>query len=733
MNDQSCHSQPRILIVDDNASIHEDFRKILAGQVAVGTRLGDVEQALFGNPANPVERVAFRIDSAFQGREGLDLVQKAMQENDPYALAFVDVRMPPGWDGVETLEHMWQCCPELQAVICTAYSDYSWDDVTRRLGQTDNLLILKKPFETVEVLQMAHALTQKWALARQARLRMEDLDRMVRERTQELVATNQQLQQEVEERTRVQEALRVSEEQFSKAFEASPMPMAIKSSAEGWFQTANRSFLELTGYSASQILQRASDELRLWEDASGQKTYVMEPTQQIRERPCVLRRSDGTLRNTMLWAEPITLVSGPCVLLIVEDVTDQLKVEGQLRQAQKMEAVGRLAAGIAHEFNNILTVIQGHAGLLRAKPVDTSVVAESAARIGQASQRAAALTKQLLAFSRKQPLQFKPINLSAAVHAMQKMLGRLLGERYELHLDCTEDLPATCADEASVEQILINLALNARDAMPNGGPIRVGTSLACWDDAATLKNPEARPGRYVCLTVSDAGCGMEPEVLNRIFDPFFTTKEIGRGTGLGLSTIHGIVQQHHGWIEVASEAGHGSTFKVFLPVEEGKPAAVPAGDSAGHSVPSTGDGQAVLVVEDEANVRGLARAALERGGYHVFEAADGHQALQVWEQCPARIKLLVTDMVMPNGISGGELAKKLQAKDPYLRVLYTSGYGSEILRQDLPLAGGANFLPKPYDADRLLKAVRQCLNGGAGRRAQTETGDPAAEAVPDQT
>ena len=719
MNDQPPPSQPRILIIDDNAAIHDDFRKILAGQTAV-MRLGDVEKALFGNPASRTERVAFRIDSAFQGREALQLVQKAMEENDPYALAFVDVRMPPGWDGVETLEHIWQCCPELQAVICTAYSDYSWDDIARRLGQTDNLLILKKPFETVEALQMAHALTQKRVLACQAKLRMEDLDRMVRERTQELVTTNQKLQQEIEERIRVQEALRISEEQFSKAFTASPMPMAIKSCPEGRFQAANPSFLELTGYTASQVLQRTSDELRLWEDAAGKKTHLLRPEQQIRDRPCVLRRNDGTLRNTVFWAEPITLGSGPCVLLIVEDMTDQLKLEGQLRQAHKMEAVGRLAAGIAQEFNNILTVIQGHAGLLRARPADSRFVTESAARIAQASQRAASLTKQLLAFSRKQPLQFKPINLSAAVQATQKMLGRLLGERYELRLDCAEDLPPTRADEGGVEQILINLALNARDAMPDGGPIRVGTSLAHCDDSATRKNPEARPGRYACLTVSDAGCGMSPEVLNRIFDPFFTTKEVGKGTGLGLSTIHGIVQQHKGWIELTSQVGHGSMFKVFLPIWDGKPTTAPASDDARQPTPGRAAGEAVLVVEDEANVRELAREALERGGYHVFEAADGPRALQVWEQCPAHIELLVADLVMPNGMSGGVLAKTLLTKDPQLQVLYTSGYGPEIIKQDMSLTQGENFLPKPYDADTLLKAVKRCLNGDG--QAPDETG-----------
>ncbi|HEY9509988.1 MAG TPA: response regulator, partial [Verrucomicrobiae bacterium] len=226
MSQPRSESEPRILIVDDNPAIHDDFRKILGVRSEAHSRLDNIEAELFGEAAPQIERAGFRIESAHQGQEALAMVQKALQENDPYVLAFVDVRMPPGWDGIETLERIWQCAPELQAVICTAYSDYSWDDMTRRLGQTDNLLILKKPFETVEVLQLAHALTQKWILARHAKLRMEDLDRMVRQRTDEL---------------------RGSEERFSKAFHCSPNPGVILSCADRKFLDVNQTFLDLSG------------------------------------------------------------------------------------------------------------------------------------------------------------------------------------------------------------------------------------------------------------------------------------------------------------------------------------------------------------------------------------------------------------------------------------------------------------------------------------------------------
>ena len=711
-------AQPRVLIVDDNAAIHGDFRKILSGRAGVHAQLDEVEQALFGGDSSSANRAAFRVDSAYQGQEALELVKKALAEDDPYVLAFVDVRMPPGWDGVETLERLWEVSPELQAVICTAYSDYSWEDLTKRLAQTDNLLILKKPFDTIEALQITHALTRKWALARQAKLRMEDLDRMVQERTQKL-------QQEIQERARVQEALRTSEERFSKAFSASPMPMAIRSRSQGRFLDANPVFLELTGYSSDELLQKTVQELQLLEPASpariepGQPSGAEHPTagldsndERVRERPCLLRCKDGAKRNVLLWTEPVTLGTEPCLLVLMEDVTEHQKLEIQLRQSQKMEAVGCLAAGIAHEFNNLLTVIQGHAGLLRTPGIDPRCATESVERIAQASQRAASLTRRLLSFSRKQPVQLKPLNLSTAVQGLQKMIGQLIGENFRLELECPADLPLVRADEGNVEQVLINLALNARDSMPQGGAIRIGTTLVELSQAAARENLDSRPGRFVCLSVSDAGCGINPEVLGRIFDPFYTTKEIGKGTGLGLSTVQAIVQQHQGWIEVKSQLGQGSTFKICLPVLPEEKGVVRAAEGTIPAGFAHGSGEVILVVEDEETVRSMARLALEQAGYRVLEAADGPAALVLWEQTPLHVDLLLTDMVMPNGLSGNGLSQALKAKDSHLRTLYTTGYSSETVREGLVLKKGFNFLPKPYDASALVKAVETCLRGG---------------------
>jgi PAS domain S-box-containing protein len=603
MNTPSSASQPRILIVDDNPSIHEDFRKILGPKTPSHLRLEDAESALFGPGAAAAERAGFRIDSAFQGQEALTLVQKALGEKDPYVLAFVDVRMPPGWDGVETLYRIWQCAPDLQAVICTAYSDYSWDEMTRRLSQTDNLLILKKPFETVEVLQLANALARKWILARQANLRLDDLDRMVRQRTDELVTSNQNLQWEIEERMRAHEALRVSDERFSKAFQCSPIPMALQSCADHRFVDANQSFIELSGYTAEQILQHTSRELQLWAKESDAGALAFSPESQSRNQSCLLRRHDGTTRQTVLSAEPLSLGAIPCLLVIVQDITEQLKLEAQVRQAQKLEVIGRLSAGIAHEFNNLLTVIQGDVGLLLAAKTEGLDKRALLNQIMRASQRAASFTRQLLAFTHKQVLQARPLDLSVIVLRMKKMLSHLIGEKYEIQLDCPPGVPAVLADEGGMEQTLINLVLNARDAMPAGGVVRLETGLSILDEAAANLNPNARAGRFVWLAVSDQGCGMNPELLACIFDPFFTTKDAGRGTGLGLSTIQGIVKQHEGWVEVASQVGRGSTFKVFLPVCDHALPPPPTANSIQRDSPSEpGKGVTVLIVEDESAV-----------------------------------------------------------------------------------------------------------------------------------
>jgi signal transduction histidine kinase/ActR/RegA family two-component response regulator/HAMP domain-containing protein len=392
----------------------------------------------------------------------------------------------------------------------------------------------------------------------------------------------------------------------------------------------------------------------------------------------------------------------------VEDITERLNLEAQLRQSQKMESVGQLAAGVAHDFNNMLTVIQGHAGMMLDKPGLPPQLTEPTQAIYLAAERAAGLTRQLLMFSRKNVMQPKLLDLRDIVIQMSKMFQRLLGETIALEFLPPAVIPLVEADEGMVEQVIMNLAVNARDAMPNGGKLTIFTEAVLIDDAYVQTHPEARTGFFVCLRVTDVGHGMDAATLARIFEPFFTTKEVGKGTGLGLATVYGIVKQHEGWIEVLSQPGKGTTFCVFFPAST---APVPTKSRDAAPAPTVCRGkETILIVEDEPFLREMAHAILEDCGYRILEAASGRQALEIWSGFPEHVDLLLTDMVMPEGVSGMELAQKLLVFKPKLRVVFASGYSIEDLNQEFVHRSNAVFLQKPYTHITLTQAVRKALD-----------------------
>jgi two-component system, cell cycle sensor histidine kinase and response regulator CckA len=390
------------------------------------------------------------------------------------------------------------------------------------------------------------------------------------------------------------------------------------------------------------------------------------------------------------------------------EITERLNLEAQLRHSVKMEAVGQLAAGVAHDFNNILTVIQGHANLLLDALEDNSTHDKPLKHICLSAEKAGNLIRQLLMFSRKQVMQPRHIDLNEVLQNMTRMLQRMMGEDIALEVIERPELPSVYGDTGMIEQVLMNLAVNAREAMPRGGKFLLATTVQTFDDSAIITNPEARAGEFVCLTICDTGCGMDPITLNRIFEPFFTTKEVGKGTGLGLATVYGIVKQHQGWIEVDSSIGGGTTFRMFFPATT-KPAQSVPGPSNSEKV--QGGNETILVVEDESALRELVEEILSLYGYSVVSACSGVDALRVWEKHGDKIDLLLTDMVMPEGISGRELAERLQRKAPKLKVIYTSGYSPGMAGKDLALLEGFNFLPKPYPPTRLAEVVRECLDG----------------------
>ena len=387
------------------------------------------------------------------------------------------------------------------------------------------------------------------------------------------------------------------------------------------------------------------------------------------------------------------------------DVSERRALEAQLRHAQKMEALGLLAGGIAHDFNNLLTIIHGNAVTLEEDELDQAERADCQTEIREAAERAAALTRQLLVFSRKQAVERTEVNVNAVVEGVTKMLKRVLGEHVSLRVELAPDLPPVRGDVGMVEQVLLNLAVNGRDAMPDGGTLTVRTTAA--ERAAHARGAGApSQGTFVCLSVADDGCGIPPENLTRIFEPYFTTKELGRGTGLGLATVHGIAQQHGGWVEVDSEVGRGTVFRVFF--HTGADGAVAARGEPAPRAPHLPRGtETILVVEDEAPVSTLVRRILERVGYRVLVAASGPEALGIAQR--EHVDLLLTDMVMPGGMSGRELAMRLRLTRPGLPVVLMSGYSAE-LSSRLPTPAGSVFLPKPFTPEKLARAVRSALD-----------------------
>ncbi|MCX6893986.1 MAG: PAS domain S-box protein [Verrucomicrobia bacterium] len=425
------------------------------------------------------------------------------------------------------------------------------------------------------------------------------------------------------------------------------------------------------------------------------------------------RRKDGTIYEEDATISPIHNPDGKIIsyVAVKRDITREQQLERQVIEVQKMEAVGQLAGGVAHDYNNILAAGMMQLGILLADPNLTPELRHALENLKAGTDRAANLTRQLLMFSRRQAMQIRPVELNHLLEEEIKMLRRLLGEHIELMIPPPSGPAWIEADPGMMEQIIMNLCINARDAMPKGGRLTVGIRTVDFTAATAPANPEARTGKFVCLSVADTGCGMSDVVRRRIFEPFFTTKEVGKGTGLGLATVYGIVKQHNGWVEVESEVGQGSEFRVYLPAN---PNAAPA-TAAGPSAKIKGGSETVLVVEDETDVRASVVLCLKYAGYRVCEATNGPEALAQWREHAGQINLLLTDMIMPGGMTGLELAEAFQKLKPALPVIIASGYSNEIVRSGIPVRPGYSYLPKPCDAIALTNAVRKALDS-AGQK-----------------
>lgn len=532
---------------------------------------------------------------------------------------------------------------------------------------------------------------------------------------EKLVIVNRNITQ----RKAAEDALRSSEADFRSVVEDAPYGI-YRASASGQFLQTNPALQRMLGYESAEHL-RSKDlatDIFLHPAEYQRLTELLTVSEEIKDIEAEWKRQDGTSITLRCSGRRINGANGvPAYFeVFVEDVTEKRILEKQLRMAHKMEAIGRLSGGIAHDFNNHLCVIIGYSSVLKKALGGKDVLCEHALEIEKAGQRAASLTKQLLAFSRQQVLTPTVLSLNKLASEMESMLPRLLGEDIAVSLTLEPELDSVKADTSQIEQVIMNLAINARDAMPAGGKLNIRTANVEMDQRYTRSHPGSRQGHYVLLRVTDTGTGMDPGTLAHIFEPFFTTKEVGKGTGLGLATVYGIVKQSNGYIWVDSTPGRGTTFDIFLPRHLGEPAIQePKTDGAERLRGS----ENVLLVEDAAPLRKLAQTFLEEAGFRVWSAGSGEEALEVAVRSRVNFDLLLTDVVMP-GMNGRVLAEQLSPRQPGMGVLYMSGYNDSFIAGHGVLDPETYLVHKPFTEEELLRKAREVLD--TRRRATTSGG-----------
>ncbi len=678
-----------VLIVDDNAGNLYLLRMLLQGH-------------------------GYSVDEA---RHGAEALVKARQQ--PPDLTISDLLMPV-MDGY-TLLRQWKADERLKRIPFVVYTATYTEPRDERLALDlgANAFIVKptepEPFMATieEVLakasqedppSVAERLDEGPVLLEEYN---EVLVRKLEKKAFQLEASNRELLEEIAERKQAEEALRLRDRAIQEVSQG--ILITDPTQPDNPIIYASAGVERITGY--------RSDEVIGWNPRIFQgKDTDPDTLRTIREaitagRGCSVEilnyRKDGTPFWNALSLNPVHDEHGRLVNFVgvQNDITERKRLEDQLRQSQKMEAIGQLAGGIAHDFNNLLTIITGYSTLLLKLPDTDHTVRKSIKAINEAGKRAATLTRQLLGFGRKTILQPKILDLNSVVTETGELLCRLIGEDILFTTVLAPDLNPVKVDPSQLDQILMNLAVNARDAMPTGGRLTIETTNVVLGDDYATTHIHCKAGQYVMLAMTDTGCGMTPDVMARIFEPFFTTKEVGKGTGLGLAMVFGIVQQSGGTINVYSEPGHGTTFKIYFPAVTGQPTSE---NDPGANVQISGT-ETILLVEDDENVSELAVTSLKMYGYKVLMATGGKEAFQIIQSVNGLVDLVLTDVVMP-ALSGPDLAKMLRAKYPHLKILFMSGYTDDAIVRHGLLEAGVAFIQKPYTPLGLVQKVRQVLD-----------------------
>jgi PAS domain S-box-containing protein len=709
----------RILVIQDEPGEHSDFRKILDSPASEGAAPQGLDTRLPGAPQAPL----YRIDISSDAEQGLSMVQQALAEAHPYALAFIDLTHSARWDDIETTRQLWKVCPDLQVVICTSHSNRSWSDIQAQINPLDRLLFLRKPFDTIEVLQLANALTEKWRVLQDFWGIIENLDEVVKQRTQELQASEsealgmrddamlnkqrveiayEELKREMEERRKLQEQFRNQASLLDKARDA-----IIVSDLEHRISYWNKSASRLYDWSAEEAIGRSMPELICKDITVYSRAFaeLMKSGEWVGELQQT--RKDGReITVEARWTLVCDANDNPTSILAINtDVTKQKQLEHQFLRAQRMESIGTLAGGIAHDLNNVLTPITMSIELLKRKMPDEKCQ-DILNTIAASTRRGADMVKQVLSFARGMEGRRVQVQVKHLLKDIVKMCQDTFPKQIQTELRLDHNLWTVEGDPTQLHQVLLNLCVNARDAMPDGGQLVVSAQNEVLDERYTSLNLEAKIGPHVVINVEDSGVGMPREVIDKIFDPFFTTKEIGRGTGLGLSTSLSIVKSHGGFIRVESEPRKGTRFRLYLPAIV---TTQPQAAAEEKFVPQSGNGETVLVVDDEEFVREVTQKTLELYDYKVLQAADGAEAINIFSKHKDRdqIAAVLMDMMMP-GLDGAATIAILQKINPAVRVIATSGVGDYAARA--AALGVHHFMQKPYTGDTLLKEIGQAVH-----------------------